>query len=134
MKYKIRRITNVDDCHDVKTGEAVPFLTYQSRNAGDKPAGSIWDSTIEEIAELMDRDAEDCNAHDFAGVHRLLAAVLLKDFQPTTSISETWKNNQVKYFMVKIAMRGGLHSMNGVCGREDSRQECEKIFKGSKHA
>lgn len=132
MKYRVRRITNIDDCHD-DTGKAVPFLTYQSRNAGDKPEGNIWDASLEEIVELMDRDAEDCNAHDFVGVHRLLVAVLLKDFQPTTDPEYSWKRDLVKHLMVKIAFRGGLHSMNGVCGRKDSIKECEKILKRSKY-
>jgi hypothetical protein len=123
MKYKVRRIINIDDYYNKKTGEGIPFLTYQSRNAGDNPAGTIRDATLEEIVNFMDRDAEDCNAHEFIGVHRLLAAALLKDFQPTTSSKETWKNNQVKYFMVKLAERGGLHSMNGLCGRKDSYRE-----------
>ncbi len=112
-KYKIRRITNVDECYDAKTGVAVPFLTFQTRNAGDKPAGTIGDATLEEIVYFLDRDAEDCNAHDFIGVHRLLCAVLVNRIGKA----------HAKTIIVDIAQHGGLHSMNGVCGRRDSYKE-----------
>ena len=93
----------------------VEFLVYDdpacesmivARKAGTR-------ATLEALVSLCDRAAEDCNAHDFVGTHRLLGAVL-HSLHGRKKATET---------MLFIAEREGLHGMSGLCGREDAYGE-----------
>lgn len=66
--------------------------------------------TLEEIVRVCDQDAENCNAHDFVGAHRLLVAVLFRSVGRAKATE----------IFLEIAGMGGLHSMNGLCGRKDA--------------
>lgn len=61
---------------------------------------------LRELADYLDQRAEDANAHDFVGCHRLLAKLLFDHLGLVSA-------GQVMY---GIAEHGGLNGMNGVCG------------------
>lgn len=113
---KIWRVENISECYNAKTGEAVPYLTYEKpfppEDAGGPRVVSEdgQDATLEELVELCDHAAENCNAHEYCGTHRLLGAVLYRKLgrQIATEL------------MLDIATRGGLHGMAGIYSRSDS--------------
>lgn len=112
-------LADPEECHDVETGKAIPFYAYISK--GWEPAPSTVlrkdaiKATLEELVELCDRDAENINAHDFVGCHRLLGRVLFERAGRHTA-------TQIMRF---IAERRGLHGLNGVCGIPDSYGELD---------
>lgn len=67
------------------------------------------DLTLEVMADFLDQDAENINAHDFVGAHRGLAALLYQEVGRT-------KATRVLRRLVNYR---GLHGMVGVCGRGD---------------
>jgi len=111
----ISRIECRDEFYDIRTG--VPFLTYMEPDdygpehkllstGGD-------DAKLEELVELADRDAENRNAHDFCGAHRVLGAVLYRELG-------RWL---ATLLMLRIARLGGLQGMTGVCCEMDAYSE-----------
>lgn len=78
---------------------------FSARSAG------AADLTLEAVADFLDQDAEDCNAHDFVRCHRGLAALLAKEGGRELATAA----------LRRLADFGGLHGMNGVCGRGDPR-------------
>lgn len=66
-------------------------------------------ASSEELAWFCDRGAEGRNAHEFVGVHILLAGLLIK----------LYGRNVANRVMLHIARRGGLDGMNGVCGFDE---------------
>lgn len=102
-------IEDADECAD-KNGNAIPFYKF----VGDtfKPSESTVrakhaaKATLHELADLCDQDAETMNAHDYAGVHRLLGTMMLR------VISKT----EATRIMRHVAEHRGLHGMNGLCG------------------
>lgn len=115
MKHEIYRVLDVNECHDLKTGKAVPYLTYEGTVYGDAKIVSVGgvESTLEELVGLCDQSAESCNAHDFCGTHRLLGSLLFKRYG-RESATET---------MLAIALYGGLHGMSGVCSDGDAYKD-----------
>jgi hypothetical protein len=114
MKHKIYRLEDADECHNVKTGEAIPYLTYLKPGARAKLISTGGrDATLEELVELCDHNAEAVNAHDYCGTHRLLGAVLYRSLGRV----------EATVIMLKIATFGGLHGMNGVCTSGDAYKE-----------
>ena len=90
----------------------------------DCDAGSA--ATAEALASLCDRAAEDCNAHEFCGTHRLLGALLCRRHGRVEATKT----------LLFIAERGGLHRMSGVGCDEDAFEElgvgeCGKDWEGS---
>lgn len=63
--------------------------------------------TIEQIADMLDSDAEDINAHDFVTIHRALAALLYK---------KLGRGKATEILMLLIDF-GGLHGITGVCDK-----------------
>jgi hypothetical protein len=63
--------------------------------------------TLEELADLCDEQAEQRNAHEFVGSHRLMAALLHR---------KTGRDKATD-IMRQIAEMGGLNGMNGIGGR-----------------
>lgn len=114
MKNKIYRVLDPGYCSDVKTGEAVPYLTYYD-GAIKILSTDGKDASLEELVGLCDQDAESCNAHDFCGAHRLLGAVLYRHYG-RQSATET---------MLEIAKFGGLHGMAGICRKGDAYKELQ---------
>lgn len=117
MRRQIYRISDASECHNVDTGEAIPFLSY---DGGDPyfPFHTILstgadDATLEELVRLCDQDAENRNAHDFCGTHRLLGAVLYRQYGREAATAT----------MREIAFLGGLHGMSGVCSGPDAYRE-----------
>jgi hypothetical protein len=93
-------------------GEDRPWLNY--RDPGWKIDGPpAHDATLEQLADLCDNQAEQINAHDYVGTHRLLAAVLYRHVGRETATA----------ILRDIAELGGLHAMNGVCGEPDAYGE-----------
>ena len=106
MKREIYRIIDPAECVDIKTGESVSYLTYDGKVYGDAKIIDVGakDATLEELVGLCDYDAENCNAHEFCGVHRLLGRILFEKCGRTHATE----------LMREIALFGGLHGMNGV--------------------
>jgi hypothetical protein len=67
------------------------------------------DITLESLANMLDEDAENINAHDFVTCHRGLAALLHK---------RVGRKAATDIFRHLVDMRG-LHGMLGICGRTD---------------
>ncbi|PTY03913.1 hypothetical protein DB346_02925 [Verrucomicrobia bacterium LW23] len=65
--------------------------------------------TLETMADLMDQQAENCNAHDFVCVHRGLAVILFR---------QLGREKATQVFRQLIDFEG-LYGMVGVCGRGD---------------
>lgn len=105
MKREIFRIIDPNECYEVATGKPIPYLTYDGKVYGKAKIVSTGgeDATLEELVRLCDQDAEDRNAHDFCGIHRLLGAVLYRRYG-RDSATET---------MLDIAQFGGIHGMGG---------------------
>jgi hypothetical protein len=114
MMKQIYRLKNADECYNAATGEAVPYLTYYEPMGDDELIGTgATDATLEELVGLCDQDAESVNAHDFCGAHRVLGGLLYR---------ETGREAATK-LMREIALRGGLHGMNGACTDDDAYDE-----------
>jgi hypothetical protein len=115
MEHQIYRKVSSDERVDTKTGEPVPYLSYDRDVYGDGKVLSKGgkDATLEELVSLCDQDAENCNAHDFCGIHRLLGAVFYRRFGRESSTST----------MLDIALLGGLQGMGGICSKEDAYKE-----------
>lgn len=84
-------------------GDSVAFLSYYEPKpeVGDI-AEDVGKPTLEEWAELCDLHAENCNYHDFVGVHKVLGFMLANELGMT----------QATKIMRQIAQRGGLHRLN----------------------
>src|SRR5512134_207156 len=116
MKHEIYRVLEPTEFYDTTTGEPVPFLTYESPRMfpdGALLSTGVADATLEELVELCDHDAENRNAHDFCGVHRLLGAVLFRRYGRESATAT----------MAEIALLGGLQGMAGVCSEGDAYEE-----------
>lgn len=114
MIQVIYKVINPDDFYDMKTGEAVPYLTYETPMPPDVLVSEgVSGASLEELVGLCDHGAENCNAHEFVGTHRLLGAVLFRSIG----------REHATEIMAEIAIRGGLDGMNGACGQDDSYAE-----------
>jgi len=119
MRYRIFRCLDKNECYHAETGEAIPFLRYAydrpTREKADKTVidRNPKDATLEELVRLCDQMAENRNAHDFVGVHRLLGAVLFRQYGRMAATRT----------MMEIASLGGLDRMNGVACDEDAYAE-----------
>lgn len=99
-------IYTIEDANEVtdKDGKPVPFLTYYKPHKGQKVIAENADkATLDELAELCDRDAEAKNRHAFCGAHEALGLLLLQHV-PKAKATE---------IMRAIAHERGLHGMNG---------------------
>lgn len=115
MKYQIYRVLDPAEFRDTKTGEGVPYLTYDGEVFGEAKVISKGggDATLEELAGLCDHAAENCNAHEFCGTHRLLGSVLFRQYGRASATAT----------MLEIARMGGLHGMSGICSKGDAYKE-----------
>jgi hypothetical protein len=115
MRHEIYRILDVTSCYNEATGEAVPYLSYDGTVYGKAKIVSKGgrDATLEELVQLCDHDAEDRNAHEFCGAHRLLAAVLYSRYRRESATAT----------MLEIALLGGLQGMTGICSKGDAYEE-----------
>jgi hypothetical protein len=71
--------------------------------------------TLEAMAQLMDEAAEDCNAHDFVGVHRGLAAILFQEVG----------REKAGDIMRRLVNYEGLYGLVGICGGDVENAEQE---------
>lgn len=115
MQHEIYRVLDKDECYNTTTGEAVPYLTYDGKVFGDAKIISTGgnDASLEELVGLCDQDAESRNAHEFCGSHRLLGAVLFRQYGREAATKT----------MLEIARFGGLQGMTGVCSKGDAFKE-----------
>ncbi len=81
-----------DDCDKKR------YLTFAE--PGDK-SEHVGNATAIDYAKACDADAENCNLHDYCGVHVKLLKLL----------ANGWGNDAAD-IMRAIAERGGLHRMN----------------------
>lgn len=109
MRREIYRVLDATEFCDVKTGEAVPYLSYDGTDAKIVSKGGK-DATLEELVGLCDQDAESCNAHDFCGSHRLLGALLHRHIGRVKATE----------IMLDVARYGGQHGMGGICREGDA--------------
>lgn len=65
-------------------------------------------ATIKKLADKMDLDAEDINAHDFVITHRALAILA----------AETIGDEPTLKLMTALQKECGLPGLTGICGRE----------------
>lgn len=65
--------------------------------------------TAEALAHMMDFNAENCNAHDFVGIHRGLAQILAQELG----------RDAATRVLRRLANYEGLYGMVGVCGSGD---------------
>jgi hypothetical protein len=121
MRHQIYRVLGPDFIRGDKPGsenlgEHVSYLTYDGATVGlDEKIVGVGgvDATLEELVDLCDHDAENKNAHDFCGSHRLLGAILFRRYG-RESATDT---------MREIALFGGLQGMSGVCSDGDAYEE-----------
>jgi len=81
--------------------------------------------TLEALTQLMDENAERCNAHNFVCVHRGLAAILFR---------EVGRKAATK-IMRRLVNYGGLHGLIGAYGQGDvgnAEEELEVSLHGWK--
>lgn len=86
------------------------YLSYANRGIVGSAIDVDTDFKLEELADLCDEQAEQCNAHDFVGSHRGLAALLYREVGRELATR----------VMRHIAEMGGLDGMNGVCTDQDA--------------
>lgn len=86
------------------------YLAYRDQFTDGHEA---TDATLEMLANFCDQGAENTNAHDFVGSHRLLAALLFRRLGRETATA----------IMREIAELGGLDGMNGICGADSAYEE-----------
>ena len=91
------------------TGENPQLVLGEDKYAEQCRPATREEATLELMAECLDHDAENRNAHDFACSHLGLAALL---------IQEVGREAATK-LMRRLAGYGGLHGMTGVCGAGD---------------
>ena len=115
MRYEIYRKLDPNEYYDMKTGAAVPFISYDEdiSEKGKILSTGGEDATLEELVGMCDQDAESCNAHDFCGSHRLLGAVLHKHLGRAKATE----------IMLDIAKYGGQHGMGGICRDGDAYED-----------
>jgi hypothetical protein len=99
-----REIVRVD-YHD---GSDEGLLAYLDEVKDDSHVsilvGNVAPITLEELADFCDQKAEDMNAHEFIGSHRILAAVLYRKLS-------RWMATEI---LKEIAEQGGLQGMVGM--------------------
>jgi hypothetical protein len=66
--------------------------------------------TVEMMADMLDQDAENGNAHDYCGAHKSLACLLAKH-APRRKIARVFRD---------LVALGGLHGMQGIAGSGDT--------------
>lgn len=82
-------------------------LSFRNTYASSVRDATDADATLEAMAQLLDEQAENCNAHDFVCVHRGLAAILFQEMgrEAATRV------------MRRIVNYEGLYGLVGVCGK-----------------
>lgn len=107
-------VADADECCDPTTGDAIPIFEYVHETFRPDPDTVLQKTadgaTLEQLVGLCDHDAENINAHDFCGTHRLLGAILFRRLGREVATR----------VMRDIAERRGLHGMAGICGTQDS--------------
>lgn len=78
-------------------------------NDDEKRPARLSEITVDSLADMLDRHAENCNAHDFCGCHRGLGAILKQELPNKTALR----------VMRRLANYEGLHGMCGVAGAGD---------------
>ena len=68
--------------------------------------------TLEQMADALDQDAENINAHDFVQTHRALAALLYQEIG----------RRKATVIFRRLMRYSGIHGMLGVCGRGEPPQ------------
>lgn len=84
------------------------FLAYGDAHIHGLALDPDTNFSLEELADLCDQQAEQINAHDFVGSHRLLAALLYR---------EVGRESATR-IMRQISEMGGLNGMNGICSNQ----------------
>lgn len=67
------------------------------------------DETLEALAQMLDEEAENCNAHDFVACHRGLAAIMFQELGRASATK----------VMRRLVNYEGLYGLTGVCGKGD---------------
>lgn len=102
-KTEIWKIEDENERCD-KAGWPIPFFVYADPSDHAKytiVAKDAATATLDDLVELCDGDAENCDCHEFVGVHRKLAKMLTNKFGV----------KDARDVMLSIAKRRGLHGM-----------------------
>ena|SRR5687767_2602305 len=94
-------------------GEIVWYLSdYPSEDVYEPLTNEtlLQQTTLEQLADLCDGDAESSNNHSFVGAHRVLAALLHQQLG----------REQATRILFEIASHGGLDGMAGIGGKNDA--------------
>ncbi len=92
----------------IREDDGDEYLSMERDGVSSRPA-TPEECSLEEMAALLDQDAENVNAHDFVGCHVKLAALLFQDYGRQAA-TRTFR---------RLVNYRGLHGMEGVCGRGD---------------
>lgn len=101
---KVLDLVMSSDWDDVEMG-----LGYASECGEFSRKAKKSDVTLEAMAILLDNWAGNCNAHDFCGVHKLLALLLHQELGRTKATR----------IMRRLVNYEGLNGMDGVAGSGD---------------
>lgn len=113
-KIKIMQVIDGHGCHGDDGAPAAYWCFAEEGEKFDKVIRRDGKAaTLEDLVGLCDRDAENVNAHDFVGSHRLLGGLLFRDLGRKLATK----------IMLRIAERRGQHGMGGLCGLPDSYAE-----------
>jgi hypothetical protein len=96
--------TEMFRCYDEDGNSYLSYVPYGDRN---EELTSEQQTTLEQLADLCDQEAESENLHEYVGAHRILAALL----------HQQQGREQATRIMFAIAELGGLDGMNGVGGK-----------------
>jgi hypothetical protein len=94
------------------------LLGFKNRYVDKSRPANPEEETLEAMAQLLDEQAENCNAHDFVCCHRGLAAILNQ---------EVGRESATKV-MRRLVNYEGLYGLVGVCGKGDV-ENAEKELK-----
>jgi hypothetical protein len=110
MSDKLYWVSEDDGSGEYLSGSPAGYRTARIADWSTIPA--------QELADYLDQTAEGCNAHDFCGAHRALAALLVK-VNGEKAAQESF---------VMLAKVGGLHGMTGVAGAKPGPTKAAEIL------
>lgn len=112
MKIKIKPLWMVR--YDADEPE---FLSANPSGAIRKRKATPREERLLAMADMLDRSAENCNAHEFAGVHRKLAVLLRQE----------GGNELATRVMRRLVNYTGLYGLEGVCGQGDEELVAKEL-------
>ena len=107
-RKKLVLYRDVDD-----DGNTTETIAAEGKSWYGEPVIPSPEFTLEELADSCDHLAENKNAHEFAGSHRVLAALLYRELG----------RKKATELMQIIGEYDGLNGMSGVCQRSTAYED-----------